>query len=52
MFLRSNFINGFVKLLMVLKQNVIKFLIENIEIDVFEKGVKFVFKLSVEVIEG
>ena len=49
---RSNSTNGFVKPLMVLKQNVTKPLIENIEIDVPEKGVKFASKPSVEVIEG
>lgn len=49
---KSNSTNGFVKPLMVLKQNVTKPLIENIEIDVPEKGVKFASKPSVEVIEG
>jgi len=43
---------GFVKPLMVLKQNVTKAMIENIEIDVPEKGVKYTSKPSVEVIEG
>ena len=49
---KSNSTNGFVKPLMVLKQNVTKPLIENIEIDVPEKGVKLASKPSVEVIEG
>ncbi|XP_020630507.1 mucin-7-like isoform X1 [Orbicella faveolata] len=49
---KSNSTNGFVKPLMVLKQNVTKPLIENIEIDIPEKGVKFASKPSVEVIEG
>ena len=49
---KDNSTHGFVKPLMVLKQNVTKPLIENIEIDVPEKGVKFASKPSVEVIEG
>ncbi|XP_078373882.1 uncharacterized protein LOC144657408 isoform X2 [Oculina patagonica] len=49
---KGNSTKGFVKPLMVLKQNVTKPLIENIEIDVPEKGVKFASKPSVEVIEG
>ena len=43
---------GFVKPLMVLKQNITKPMIENIEIDVPKKGDKFSRKPSVEVIEG
>lgn len=49
---KSNSTKGSVKPLMVLKQNVTKPLIENIEIDIPEKGVKFASKPSVEVIEG
>ena len=48
----SNSTKGYVKPLMVLKQNITKPLIENIEIDVPEKGVKYASKPSVEVIEG
>ena len=44
--------SGFVKPLMVLKQNITKPMIENIEIDVPKKGAKFSRKPSVEVIEG
>ena len=44
--------SGFVKPLMVLKQNITKPMIENIEIDVPEKGMKYSRKPSVEVIEG
>lgn len=43
---------GYVKPLMVLKQNITKPMIENIEIDVPQKGAKFSSKPSVEVIEG
>ena len=43
---------GYVKPLMVLKQNITKPMIENIEIDVPRKGAKFSSKPSVEVIEG
>ncbi|XP_078373034.1 uncharacterized protein LOC144656666 [Oculina patagonica] len=43
---------GYVKPLMVLKQNITKPMIENIEIDVPPKGAKFSSKPSVEVIEG
>lgn len=49
---RSNSTKGYVKPMMVLKQNVTKPLIENIEIDIPEKGVKYASKPSVEVIEG
>lgn len=42
----------FVKPLMVLKQNITKPMIENIEIDVPKKGAKDSRKPSVEVIEG
>ncbi|XP_073243950.1 uncharacterized protein [Porites lutea] len=49
---KSNATKGFVKPLMVLKQNVTRPMIENIEIDVPEKGKKFSSKPSVEVIEG
>lgn len=49
---RSNSTKGYVKPMMVLKQNITKPLIENIEIDVPEKGVKYSSKPSVEVIEG
>ena len=49
---RNTTIKGFVKPLMVLKQNVTRPLIENIEIDVPEKGQKYASKPSVEVIEG
>ena len=45
-------IAGYVKPLMVLKQNITKPMIENIEIDVPQKGSKFSSKPSVEVIEG
>ena len=43
---------GYVKPLMVLKQNITKPMIENIEIDVPQKGAKFSSKPTVEVIEG
>lgn len=43
---------GYVKPLMVLKQNITKPMIENIEIDIPPKGTKFSSKPSVEVIEG
>jgi len=43
---------AFFKPLMVLKQNVTKPMIENIEIDIPEKGKKYSAKPSVEVIEG
>lgn len=49
---KSNATKAFVKPLMVLKQNVTRPMIENIEIDVPEKGKKFSSKPSVEVIEG
>ena len=49
---KSNATKGFVKPLMVLKQNVTRPMIENIEIDVPEKGKSFSSKPSVEVIEG
>lgn len=45
-------VSGYVKPLMVLKQNITKPMIENIEIDVPKKGAKFSQKPSVEVIEG
>ena len=45
-------VKGFVKPLMVLKQNVTRPLIENIEIDVPEKGQKYASTPSVEVVEG
>lgn len=44
--------SAFVKPLMVLKQNITKPMIENIEIDVPKKGAKYSRKPSVEVIEG
>ncbi|XP_027048225.1 brain acid soluble protein 1 homolog [Pocillopora damicornis] len=49
---RSNSTKEYAKPIMVLKQNITKPLIENIEIDVPEKGVKYSSKPSVEVIEG
>ena len=49
---KGNDTKAFVKPLMVLKQNVSRPMIENIEIDVPEKGKKFSSKPSVEVIEG
>ncbi|KAM7427184.1 hypothetical protein ABFA07_021634 [Porites harrisoni] len=49
---KSNATKAFVTPLMVLKQNVTRPMIENIEIDVPEKGKKFSSKPSVEVIEG
>ena len=49
---KGNATKGFAKPLMVLKQNVTRPMIENIEIDVPEKGKKFSSKPSVEVIEG
>lgn len=45
-------VEGYVKPLMVLKQNITKPMIENIEIDIPPKGAKFSSKPSVEVIEG
>ncbi|XP_067050211.1 uncharacterized protein [Acropora muricata] len=45
-------VSAYVKPLMVLKQNITKPMIENIEIDVPKKGAKFSRKPSVEVIEG
>ncbi|XP_074626433.1 uncharacterized protein LOC141884532 isoform X2 [Acropora palmata] len=45
-------VSAYVKPLMVLKQNITKPMIENIEIDVPKKGTKFSRKPSVEVIEG
>ena len=44
--------HGIVKPLMVIKQNITKPMIENIEIDVPKKGKKYSSKPSVEVIEG
>ena len=49
---KGNSTIDFVKPLMVLKQNVTKPMIENIEIDVPEKGRKYSAKPSVEVVEG
>lgn len=49
---KNNATKGFAKPLMVLKQNVTKPLIENIEIDVPEKGKQYSTKPSVEVVEG
>ena len=49
---KSDKTQAFFKPLMVLKQNVTKPMIENIEIDIPEKGKKYSTKPSVEVIEG
>ena len=48
----SNNTQQFLKPMMVLKQNITKAIIENIEIDVPKKGIKFSSKPVVQVLEG